>query len=29
MATSQGPTVAPPEPGSLNSALQRNIAALE
>ena len=24
-----GPTVEPPEPGSLNSALQRNIAALE
>ena len=28
MAT-QGPTVAPPQPGSLNSALERNIAALE
>jgi uncharacterized membrane protein len=25
----QGPTVPPPQPGSLNSALQRNIAALE
>ena len=25
----RGPTVAPPEPGSLNSALERNIAALE
>ena len=29
MASNRGPTVAPPEPGSLNSALQRNIAALE
>jgi uncharacterized membrane protein len=26
---STGPTVAPPQPGSLNSALQRNIAAVE
>jgi uncharacterized membrane protein len=25
----RGPTVAPPQPGSLNSALERNIAALE